>query len=104
MIDNDDLRVAELEALAELGTADVTTILDHLPVRLKADRARIGADLARLEKKGLITKVTGFALTQEGRELLTAVAKIKTAFPGPGRQSQVLQSLANGSNGVTKEE
>lgn len=98
MIDNDDLRVAELEVLAELGTADANRILEQLPVRLKADRARVGADLQRLEKKGLVARVAGFTLTQTGRELLTAIATIKSSFPGQGRVAQPH------ANGVAKEE
>ena len=85
MIDNDDLRVAELEALSELGTAEAAKITDAMPGRLAAEVQRVAADLTRMEAKGLVRRVTGYALTDEGRELLTAILKIKGHFPGRGR-------------------
>lgn len=85
MIDKDDLRVAELQALADLGTADVGTIVSHMPPRLAAVVGNVRADLGRLEGKGLIKRVSGYMLTDEGREILAAILRIRGAFPGPGK-------------------
>lgn len=84
MIDKDDVRAAALQALADLGIADVAAILEHMPERMGATYAHLRADLQRLEGKGLISRVSGYALTQQGREVLGAIMTIKGAFPGPG--------------------
>jgi Mn-dependent DtxR family transcriptional regulator len=77
--------VAELEALLELGTAEPAKVTEAIPARLAAEPQRVAADLARMEAKGLVRRVTGYTLTEEGRELLTAILKIKGHFPGRGR-------------------
>jgi Mn-dependent DtxR family transcriptional regulator len=79
--------MAELEALAELGTAEPSAIHEHLPARLGVSSAYVRADLQRLEKKGLVRRVSGFTLTDEGRELLAAALKIREIFPGRGARS-----------------